>query len=47
MVCFLPIFDLNGLIIYFSDIGSTNDLIETIEYFKRLLEETRVSKSNT
>ena len=27
----------------FSDIESTNDLIETIEYFKRLLEETRVS----
>ena len=24
------------------DIESTNDLIETIEYFKRLLEETRV-----
>ena len=29
--------------LHFSDIESTNDLIETIEYFKRLLEETRVS----
>ena len=34
---------IGDLIIYFSDIESTNDLIETIEYFKRLLEETRVS----
>ena len=40
-----PLVDLEmvDLIIYFSDIESTNDLIETIEYFKRLLEETRVS----
>ena len=36
----------DDLIIYFSDIESTNDLIETIEYFKRLLEETRVSHIN-
>ena len=34
---------IGDLMIYFSDIESTNDLIETIEYFKRLLEETRVS----
>lgn len=32
--------------LYFSDIESTNDLIATIEYFKRLLEETRVSHIN-
>ena len=36
----------DDLIIYFSDIESTNDLIETIEYFKRLLEEMRVSHIN-
>lgn len=42
-----PLIDLkDDLIIYFSDIESTNDLIETIEYFKRLLEETRVSHIN-
>ena len=43
-----PLVDLEmvDLIIYFSDIESTNDLIETIEYFKRLLEETRVSHIN-
>ena len=43
LTLFWPWDDLDDLIIYFSDIGSTNDLIETIEYFKRLLEETRVS----